>query len=211
MSFGKAVLAQILAGLRNEELSRCARRYPTARKTPALSAYDHFTTMVFAQLTDRESLPDIEVCLNARRPLLYRPRLGSAIARVRREERNEAPACCVLATVAREIWVLWHFPSKRRWFVARFIGERQCGLHFAVSDSWQFLAEPFLWVRRLKSDSKRRSREPVTIIEPGVRAVGPGIAYLGRGGHLRRTHEHRITFDDGEGGVKAVILTQQFK
>jgi hypothetical protein len=42
-----------------------------SRDTPALSAYDHFATMVFAQLTYRESLRDIEVCLNARRPLLY--------------------------------------------------------------------------------------------------------------------------------------------
>ena len=33
------------------------------RDTPALSAYDHFATMVFAQLTYRKSRRDIEVCL----------------------------------------------------------------------------------------------------------------------------------------------------
>lgn len=61
MNSGKTILAQILGGLSSEEFARCARRYPTCRETPALSAYDHFATMVFAQLTYRESLRDIDV------------------------------------------------------------------------------------------------------------------------------------------------------
>jgi hypothetical protein len=64
---GKTVLAQILSGLGGEEFARCVRRYPMARDTPALSPYDHFATMVFAQLTYRERLRDIEdVCGRAR-------------------------------------------------------------------------------------------------------------------------------------------------
>lgn len=37
-----------------------------AREPRALSAYDHFAVMVFAQLTYRESLSDIEACLLSR-------------------------------------------------------------------------------------------------------------------------------------------------
>lgn len=83
------MLAQILAGLSGEEFARCAKRYPMARDTPALSAYDHFATMVFAQLTYRESLRDIEVCLNARRPLLYHAGIRGAVKRCNLAYANE--------------------------------------------------------------------------------------------------------------------------
>ena len=53
------------AGLGGEGFSRCVKPYPPARDTPALSARDHFAAMVSAQLTDRESLRDIEACLKA--------------------------------------------------------------------------------------------------------------------------------------------------
>ena len=71
MNSGRTVLAQILAGLSSEEFARCAKAYPMARDTPALSAYDHFAVLVFAQLTYRESLRDIEACLNSRHRVLY--------------------------------------------------------------------------------------------------------------------------------------------
>lgn len=89
MNSGKTVLAQILAGLSGEEFSRCAKRYPMRRDTPALSAYDHFATMVFAQLTYRESLRDIEACLNARRPLLYHAGIRGTVKRCNLAYANE--------------------------------------------------------------------------------------------------------------------------
>jgi hypothetical protein len=89
MNSGKTVLAQILAGLSGEEFSRCAKRYPMSRDTPTLSAYDHFATMVFAQLTYRESLRDIEVCLNARRALLYHAGIRGTVKRCNLAYANE--------------------------------------------------------------------------------------------------------------------------
>jgi hypothetical protein len=61
MNQRRTVLAQILGGLAVVEFARCAARYPMRRGTSAISAFDHFATMVFAQLTYRESLRDIEV------------------------------------------------------------------------------------------------------------------------------------------------------
>jgi hypothetical protein len=77
----RTVLAQILSGLGSEEFTRCARRYPMPRDTPVLSPYDHFATMVFAQLTDRESLRDIEACLQSRRRVLYRAGIRGTVKR----------------------------------------------------------------------------------------------------------------------------------
>ena len=81
MSSRQTVLAQILAGLEVAEFARCAKRHPMPRDTPALSAYDHFATMVFAQLTYRESLRDIEACLEARRSLLYHSGIRGRVKR----------------------------------------------------------------------------------------------------------------------------------
>lgn len=70
------------------------------RDTPALSAYDHFATMVFAQLTYRESLRDIEVCLNARRALLYHSGFRGAVKRCNLAYANEHRDWRLFAEVA---------------------------------------------------------------------------------------------------------------
>lgn len=94
------MLAHILAGISGEEFSRCAKRYPMARDTPARSAYDHFATLVFAQLTYRESLRDIEACLNARRSLLYHAGIRGTVKRCNLAYANERRDWRVFAEVA---------------------------------------------------------------------------------------------------------------
>jgi hypothetical protein len=89
MNNGRTVLAQILSGLGGEEFARCARRYPMPRNTPALSPYDHFATMVFAQLTYRESLRDIEACLRSRRRVLYHAGIRGTVKRCNLAYANE--------------------------------------------------------------------------------------------------------------------------
>jgi hypothetical protein len=100
MNPGRTVLAQILAGLSNEEFSRCAKQYPMSRDTPALSAYDHFAVMVFAQLTYRESLRDIETCLQARRRVLYHSGIRGRITRTNLAYANEHRAPELFGAVA---------------------------------------------------------------------------------------------------------------
>lgn len=100
MNSGKTVLAQILAGLSSEEFSRCAKSYPMDRDTPALSAYDHFAAMVFAQLTYRESLRDIEACLNSRRRVLYHSGIRGRVTRCNLAYANEHRAADLFGAVA---------------------------------------------------------------------------------------------------------------
>lgn len=111
MKPGKTVLAQILDGLHPEAFRRCAQRYPMMRDTPALSAYDHFATMVFAQLTYREGLRDIEACLGSRRRLLYHSgirgtvkRCNLAYANEHRDARLFAEVAAVLMRRARRLY-----------------------------------------------------------------------------------------------------------
>ena len=111
MNFGKTVLIQVLGGLTGEEFARCARMYPMLRDTPALSAYDHFVAMVFAQLTHRESLRDIEACLAARRSVLYHSgirgevkRCNLAYANEHRDQQVFAEVAAVLMRRARRLY-----------------------------------------------------------------------------------------------------------
>ena len=100
MNPSKTILAQILDGLHPEEFRRCASQYPTARQTHALSAYDHFAALIFAQLTYRESLRDIEACLNARPNLLYHSGIRGNITRFNLSYANEHRPAQLFAQVA---------------------------------------------------------------------------------------------------------------
>ena len=104
---GRTVLAQILDGLEVKEFSRCAIRYPMPRDTPTLSAYDHFATMVFAQLTYRESLRDIEVCLGSRRRLLYHSGIRGTVKRCNLAYANEHRAAQMFAEVPESVLNKW--------------------------------------------------------------------------------------------------------
>ena len=100
MNSGKSVLTQVLGGLSGEEFSRCARMYPMLRDTPAVSTYDYFVAMVFAQLTNRKSLRDIETCLAARRTVLYHSGIRGEVKRCNLASANEHRDPRVFAEVA---------------------------------------------------------------------------------------------------------------
>ena len=63
----RPVFAQLTCPLDPTEFARCASKFPTPRLPRGLSAYDHFLALVFAQLTHRESLRDLAVCLQNQR------------------------------------------------------------------------------------------------------------------------------------------------
>jgi hypothetical protein len=100
MNSGKTALAQLIAGLGNEELSRYASRNPIPRDTPALSASDHCAVIVFAYLRYRESLRDLEACLLSRCRLLYHSGIRSRITATNLAYANEHPAPELFAAVA---------------------------------------------------------------------------------------------------------------
>ena len=61
------VFAQVMSHLDPTEFTRCATRFPLRRPPRGLSAFDHFLALIFAQLTHRESLRDLAVCLQSQR------------------------------------------------------------------------------------------------------------------------------------------------
>ncbi len=71
MNTGKTVFTQILDHLPRYEFTRCVKRYKGNHRVRRFSCYDQFLCLAFAQLTYRESLRDIETCLNSHREKLY--------------------------------------------------------------------------------------------------------------------------------------------
>ena len=64
-------LAQVMDFLPLHTFRRCVQRYPSNYPTKTFSHLDQFLCMAFAQLTFRDSLRDIEVCLRAHASKLY--------------------------------------------------------------------------------------------------------------------------------------------
>jgi hypothetical protein len=81
MNSGQYVLPQLLDYVHREQFRRCVQRYDGDYKVKHFSCWQQFVCLVFAQLTWRESLRDIEACLNARPDQLYHLGLRGPIRR----------------------------------------------------------------------------------------------------------------------------------
>jgi hypothetical protein len=100
MNPGPTVFSQILAGVDHTELARAAARFPMPRASRSLSVYDHFAAMVFAQLTYREGLRDIEACLRSRSARAYHMGIRGRVTRTNLAYANEHRDWRVFADVA---------------------------------------------------------------------------------------------------------------
>lgn len=81
MFVGKLVFAQVMEHLPLHTFRRCVARYNGEHKVKQFSCLDQLLVMMFAQLTFRESLRDIEACLRAQASKLYHMGLRGGIAR----------------------------------------------------------------------------------------------------------------------------------
>jgi hypothetical protein len=89
MNLGKTIFAQLVKFLPICEFRQCVQRYQGTYKVQTFSCWDQFLCMAFAQLTYRESLRDIEVCLRARQEKLYHMGIRSSISRSTLAYTNE--------------------------------------------------------------------------------------------------------------------------
>lgn len=81
MYTGKLVFSQVIDHLPMHTFRRCVRRYHGHHKVQSFTCLDQYLCMVFAQLTYRESLRDIETCLRSQRHKLYHMGLRGNVSR----------------------------------------------------------------------------------------------------------------------------------
>ena len=108
---GTSVFSQILSYAPLYELNKCIKRYSGDYKVQKLTCQAQFYVMAFAQLTYRESLRDIEACLNAMQSKLYHMGIRVPIARSTLADANEqrdwriyADFAQVLINIARPLY-----------------------------------------------------------------------------------------------------------
>jgi len=90
MNIGKMLFAQLMDFLPWKTFHRIVDRYDGDRYVKSMTCADQFRVMAFAQLTYRESLRDIEVCLSAQSANLYHMGLRQEIKRSTLADANEA-------------------------------------------------------------------------------------------------------------------------
>lgn len=112
MHAGRIIFSQIMDFIPLHEFHKCVRRYRGQHRVRRFSCYDQFLCMAFAQLTYRESLRDIEICLRAMQPKLYHAgfrgkasRSTLADANEKRDWRIYADFAHVLIRTARALYV----------------------------------------------------------------------------------------------------------
>ena len=86
---GQYVFSQITDHLPLHTFRRCVERYQGERYVKQFRCLEQYLAMSFAQLTHRESLRDIEACLQAQSSKLYHMGLRSSISRSTLADANE--------------------------------------------------------------------------------------------------------------------------
>jgi len=76
----KPIFCQVMNWIHPEQFRRCVQRYGGNYRIRHFSCWDQFLAMSFAQMTYRDSLADIEVCLRSRQDKLYQMGFRSSVA-----------------------------------------------------------------------------------------------------------------------------------
>jgi len=81
MFSGEYIFSQVMDHLPMHTFRKCVERYNGNRYVKSFNCFDQFLCMAFGQLTHRESLRDIEICLRAHKPKLYHIGIRGGISR----------------------------------------------------------------------------------------------------------------------------------
>lgn len=101
MNQGRTVLSQLLKFLPKHEFDKCVERYQGNHRVRHFSCYSQFLCLAFAQLTFRESLRDIEVCLRSFGTKTYHAGIRGPISRSTMADANESRDWRIFADFAQ--------------------------------------------------------------------------------------------------------------
>ena len=103
MHIGKTLFAQVMDFLPWKTFHRIVTRYHGNHRVRTLSCAEQFRCMAFAQLTYRESLRDIEVCLSAQAAKLYHMGFRQPVSRSTLADANERRDWRIYADFAQRL------------------------------------------------------------------------------------------------------------
>jgi hypothetical protein len=103
MNQGKYVFTQLFDCINRYEFDKSVDRYGGNYRTKRFGCWEQFLVMSFAQLSFRESLRDIECCLNSMQAKLYHCGIKSTVARSTLADANENRSWEIYAEVAKQL------------------------------------------------------------------------------------------------------------
>jgi uncharacterized protein DUF4372 len=103
MNTGKTLFAQLMDFLPWSTFGRIVARYDGDRAVRKLPCAEQYRALAFAQLTYRESLRDIEVCLSAQTAKLYHMGFRQPVRRSTLSDANETRDWRIYAAFAQRL------------------------------------------------------------------------------------------------------------
>lgn len=101
MNSGATVFRQLLQFFPRHEFNLCVRRYRGDYRARSFSTFDQLLCLAYAQLAGRESLRDIETCLNSHREKLYHIGFRGVVSRSTLADANERRDCRIFQDVGQ--------------------------------------------------------------------------------------------------------------
>lgn len=98
---GKFVFSHIMSFVPKHEFEACVSRYSGNYRIRSFSCYDQFLCMAFAQITTRESLRDIEICLKSMSGKLYHVGFRGNISKSTLADANENRSSEIYSDLAK--------------------------------------------------------------------------------------------------------------
>ncbi|WP_460766040.1 DUF4372 domain-containing protein, partial [Niabella terrae] len=89
MNQGKYVFSQAVTFLPARIFDRCARKYEGDKWVKHFTCWNQLLCMMFGQLSNRDSLRDLLICINAHQPKHYHLGFGKRVCRSTLAEANE--------------------------------------------------------------------------------------------------------------------------
>lgn len=89
MNIGRTILSQLFDFVSKYEFDKCVDKYQGNYRIKSFTCWEQFIVMAFAQLTNRESLRDIESCLDAVSSKLYHSGVKSKVKKSTLADANE--------------------------------------------------------------------------------------------------------------------------
>jgi len=103
MFTGRLIFKQIMDFMPLPTFRRCVGKYQGDFKVKTFSCLDQFLCMAFAQITHRESLRDIEICLRSQNKKLYHMGIRGRVSKSTLADANEKRDWRIYAEFARSL------------------------------------------------------------------------------------------------------------
>ncbi len=100
MNHGKYVFSQIITFIPARVFDRCVNTFKGDKWVKHFTCWNQLLCMMFGQLSNRDSMRDLLVCINAHKPKHYHLGFGKSISRSNLAEANEKRECKIFETFA---------------------------------------------------------------------------------------------------------------